>query len=146
MLRQEVTDRPDPKADYPNAGGGPTVVRVTNFMEPESENPEPLRKVMREWRVTDPLPPRFQEGVWRRIHQAESSATPAAASTLWSVFMAWLTKALPRPAVAVAYVSILLVSGMTTGYWQAWQTTSRLDDQLGTRYVQAVDPYQKPRL
>jgi len=113
-------------------------------MKIESENPEPLRKVMREWRVTEPLPPRFQEGVWRKIQQAESSGTPATTTTLWSVCKAWLAAALPRPAVAVAYLSVLLVAGMTAGYWQARQTTAHLDDELGSRYVQSVDPYQKP--
>jgi hypothetical protein len=115
-------------------------------MKTESENPEPLRKVMREWRVTEPLPPRFQEGVWRKIQQAESGATGATTTTLWSVCMTWLASVLPRPAVAVAYLSVLLVAGMTAGYWQARQTTAHLDNELGSRYVQAVDPYQKPRL
>ena len=113
-------------------------------MKPESENPELLRKVMREWRVTEPLPPRFQEGVWRKIQQAESSATPATTTTLWCVCRAWVAAALPRPAVAVAYLSVLLVAGMTAGYWQARQTTAHLDNELGSRYVQSVDPYQKP--
>ncbi len=113
-------------------------------MKPNSENPEPLRKVMREWRVTEPLPPRFQEGVWRKIQQAEVSASPAPTTTLWSMCKAWLAAELPRPGVAVAYLSILLVAGMAAGYWRAQQTTAHLDDELGTRYVQSVDPYQKP--
>ena len=113
-------------------------------MNTEFENPEPLHGVLREWRVTEPLPPRFQEGVWRRTQRAESSATPAATTTLWSVCESWLVAALPRPAVAGAYLSVLLVAGMTAGYWQARQSTARLDNELGARYVQAVDPYQKP--
>ena len=113
-------------------------------MKPEFENPEPLRKVLREWRVTEPLPPRFQEGVWRKIHQAEASQRPVPTTTLWSMGMAWLVAALPRPALAVAYLSVLLVAGMAGGYWRARQTTAHLGDELGTRYVQSVDPYQKP--
>lgn len=115
-------------------------------MKPESENPELLRKAMREWRVTEPLPPRFQEGVWRKIQQADSSAKPATTTTLWPVFKAWLASMLPRPAVAVAYVAALFAVGTASGYWQARSQTSRSHEQMGTRYVQAVDPYQKPRL
>ncbi len=115
-------------------------------MEPKSDHPEPLRKVMHEWRVTEPLPPRFQEGVWRKIQQAESSATPATTTTLWSAFQAWLASVLPRPAVAVAYVAVLFAVGTASGYWQARSQTTRSHEQWGTRYVQAVDPYQKPRL
>ena len=113
-------------------------------MKFESENPEPLRKVLREWRVTEPLPPRFLEGVWRSIQQAEAKAMPATTTTLWSLCKAWLAAALPRPAVATAYLGVLLVAGMATGYWQARQTTARWDNELGARYVQSVDPYQKP--
>lgn len=114
-------------------------------MKPErpSENSEPLRKLMREWNVTAPLPPRFQEGVWHRIQRAESSP-PEATTTLWSVFKAWLAAAMPRPAVAVTYVTVLIGAGMATGYWQAQNQTAHLDNELGTRYVQSVDPYQKP--
>ena len=115
-------------------------------MEPKSENPEPLRKAMREWRVSEPLPPRFQEGVWRKIQQAESSATPATTITLWLALKAWLASVLPRPAVAAAYVAVLFAVGTASGYWQARSQTSRSHEQWGTRYVQAVDPYQKPRL
>lgn len=130
----------------PTRAAGRNVARVTNFMEPKSDNPEPLRQVMREWRVTEPLPPRFQEGVWRKIQQAESSKAPATTTTLWSAFKAWLVSVMPRPAVAVAYVAVLFAVGTTSGYWQARSQTSRSHDELGTRYVQAVDPYQKPRL
>lgn len=113
-------------------------------MKTESENPDPLRRVLSEWRVTEPLPPRFQAGVWRKIQQAEASGKPVATATAWMLFKAWLAAALPRPAVAVAYLSVLLVAGMAAGYRQARQTTAHLDNELGSRYVQSVDPYQKP--
>jgi hypothetical protein len=112
-----------------------------------SENSDSLRELMREWNVTAPLPPRFQEGVWRRIERAESNAATKTTITLWSVLKAWLLAAMPRPAVAVAYVTVLLVTGMAAGYTQARNQSARLDHELGMRYVQSVDPYQKtPRL
>ena len=98
---------------------------------------------MREWKVTAPLPPRFQEDVWHRIEQGECSAAETT-TTLWSVFKARLAAAIPRPAVAVAYLTVLLVAGVAGGYWKAQSHTAHLDDELGTRYVQSVDPYQKP--
>ena len=45
-----------------------------------------------------------------------------------------------------AYVMVLLFVGAGTGIWQARSQTARLHDELSTRYVQTVDPYQKPRL
>ena len=67
-------------------------------------------------------------------------------TTLWSAFAAWLSSVLPRPAVATVYVMVLLFVGAGTGIWQARSQSSRSQDELGTRYVQTVDPYQKPRL
>ena len=113
-------------------------------MKNESEKPEPLHRVLSEWRVTEPLPPRFQEGVWRKIQQAEASGKPVATVTAWMMFKAWFAAALPRPAVAVAYLSVLLVAGMAAGYRQARQATAHLDNELGLRYVQSIDTYQKP--
>lgn len=125
---------------------GKPVARVPKFVKSErpSENHQPLRKLMREWTVTTPLPPRFQEGVWARIERAEAAVLTKV--TLWSAFMASLAAALPRPAVAVAYVMMLFFVGVATGVWQVRNQTARLDGELGTRYVQSVDPYQKPRL
>lgn len=110
-------------------------------MNPESENRESLRHLMREWTVNDPLPPRFQEGVWRRIQQSETSPSRPAA---WERVQAWLAAVRIRPAFALVYVSVLLVAGMAGGYWQALERTAQLDRELGRRYVQSVDPYQKP--
>lgn len=118
--------------------------RVATVMKAETDNPEPLRKALREWRVTAPLPPRFQERVWQKIQQTGASGTPAETPTVWALFQAWLEAALPRPAVATAYLGVLLLAGVAAGRWQARQTTARLESELGARYVQSVDPYQRP--
>ena len=110
-------------------------------MEPESENPEPLRRVMREWKVTEPLPPRFQDGVWRRIEQAQTRQ----AVSPWAVVANWIATVLPRPALAASYVAVLLTIGVTAGWAQARQKTARVHDELGQRYVRVLDPYQAPR-
>ena len=97
---------------------------------------------MWEWQITASLPPRFNEGVWRRIEEAE----PSAQRSLWPMVMERLSALLPRPAFAVSYVTVLLALGIATGYRQARQQTARVDNELGARYVQSVDPYQKPRI
>ena len=49
---------------------------------------------------------------------------------------------LPRPKVALAYVSVLLALGMTAGAWAAQLKTNYTEASLGSRYVRSVDPYQ----
>jgi len=112
-------------------------------MKPEFEGQEAVRRVLREWQVTSPLPPRFAENVWRRIEQAELAASPASSTTLWAVVKTWLALTLPRPAFAIAYVSVLVVAGLLAGYWHARVETMSWDKALASRYVQAVDPLQR---
>lgn len=102
---------------------------------------EPIRKLMRDWTVTAPLPPRFNEGVWRRIEQSEASPT----LMIWLAVADWVATVLPRPTVAVSYVTMLLLIGISAGHWQVRNHTAHVDHELGARYVQSVDPYQKPR-
>jgi len=102
---------------------------------------EPLDAVLRGWRVDSPLPPRFQEQVWRRIGRAEANGEGA----VWSGLLHSLERALARPALAGAYVAVLLAAGLSAGHWQVQREAAQLDRMLGLRYVQAVDPYQAPR-
>jgi len=100
----------------------------------------PLDALLQEWKPKPSLPPRFQEQVWRRIERAETAPTPTV--TLAQLFAAWLATKLPRPALATAYVAVLLVVGASVGWSQARQETARITTELGARYAQAVDPYQ----
>lgn len=102
---------------------------------------EPLRKVLKEWRSEAPLPPRFQEQVWQRIELAQTRTAPSA----WAVLAHWVGTMLPRPALAASYVAVLLTIGVTAGWAQARQETTRVKDELGQRYVRVLDPYQAPR-
>jgi len=108
--------------------------------EPEGDD-EVLRKVLKEWRTDAPLPPRFQEGVWRRIERLRDPIAPS----LWAMLVQWAGAALARPALATSYVAVLLAIGMTVGWVQARQNTTRVRDALGERYVRVLDPYQAPR-
>jgi len=111
-------------------------------MKPENpmQNDAALRQVLRQWKVDAHLPPRFQEGVWRRIERSE----PPVPAPAWLLLVQRLTAALARPSLAVSYVTILLLAGLLAGYWQVRITRAHLDETLGSRYVQMVDPYQNP--
>ncbi|MDB6019452.1 MAG: hypothetical protein JWR19_3941 [Pedosphaera sp.] len=108
--------------------------------DPNQDN-DPLHNAMQAWKVATPLPPRFQEQVWQRIEQAQVVEK----ATLWMVLQNWFQTALSRRAVAVSYLVILLMVGLTSGYWQGRQKASRVEATLSVRYVQSVDPYQMPR-
>lgn len=112
-------------------------------MKPEYPNSDDsrLQTVLREWEVKEPLPPRFQQRVWQRIARADVQE-PAGP---WSVFIAWVSQAMARPQLAVAYVTVLMVSGLAAGYWHARVDNAQAAEQLGARYVQMMDPYRMPR-
>jgi hypothetical protein len=103
-------------------------------------NDVPLRALLKEWKPEASLPPRFHEQVWRRIERAETASLPSL--SLATVFADWLTNLLPRPALATAYVAVLLVIGASVGWSQARQETARVTGELSARYAQTVDPYQ----
>jgi len=108
----------------------------------QTENDESLRLALREWRVTTPPPPRFQEQVWRRIERAERAVAECDVSP-WGTFVTWLAGAMARPVLAMAYVTTLLMVSLTVGYWQTREKTTLWDKGLAQRYLQAVDPYQQ---
>ena len=105
----------------------------------EPGHSDALDPVLAEWKVTAPLPPRFQEQVWQRIAKAEHRAEPPAPG---GVFWRLLAVVLPRPGVAYAYSAALLVFGMAAGSWAAQVKASHMNSQLSLRYVQAIDPYR----
>jgi hypothetical protein len=102
-------------------------------MKPENTNPEdaPLSSLLREARTTPALPPRFQEGVWRRIEEGE---VPAPARVTWLDALA--TWAL-RPKFALAIAVVLISAGSLAGIRQGSQAI-RQDAQ--SRYVASVAP------
>jgi hypothetical protein len=96
--------------------------------------------MLQRWNVSQPLPPRFETRVWQRIKSANARPAP-----VFTLIAQWIEQALDRPVLAVAYVSILLVIGLTLGDWQAHLQSARAENAARALYVQAVDPYQAPR-
>lgn len=77
------------------------------------------------------LPPRFREGVWRRIEESE---TPATAGMTWlDALAAWVL----RPRFAMAAAVVLICAGSVFGAVQGTQA-NRQDAQ--SRYVASVAP------
>ena len=100
-----------------------------------------LRKVLKEWRVEAPLPPRFQEQVWQRIERVQSTSAPGVAG----MFSRWVAMTTLRRGLAVAYLAGLLAIGITAGWVNARHESARVKNELGQRYVRLLDPYQAPR-
>ncbi|HZR18113.1 MAG TPA: hypothetical protein VFE51_12530 [Verrucomicrobiae bacterium] len=104
--------------------------------QPSNESDQALSRVLHEWKVQTPLPPRFEEGVWLGIARRQARR-PA-----WRLIWERLGAAIARPALATSYLAVLLLAGLVVGYWQARAANARAEAQLSARYVQVVDPYQ----
>ena len=102
---------------------------------------EALSKLLHTWKAEAQLPPRFQEAVWQRIERADAELKVS----LWQTLRARIEAAFARPALAAAYVAVLLFAGLGTGYWRAEDRSAQVESELRSRYVQNVDPYQMPR-
>ncbi len=105
-------------------------------MTPPGE--EALDKVLRQWTVAAPVPPRFQEQVWQRIAKTDQRSEAATLSGLWRM----IEGVVRRPRIAYAYLAVLMTIGVAAGAWAAQVKTTRLDSELSLRYVQAIDPYR----
>jgi hypothetical protein len=104
----------------------------------KTENPEPnegrLSDLLRESRPAPPLPPRFQEAVWRRIEKAEAPSN-APSPPVW---LDWLVERLLRPRFALASITaLLLVSGLAG----ALRGTEMAKQAAQVRYLSTVAPH-----
>ena len=111
-------------------------------MNKENINPDPgsagasdakLDALLRASRVSPALPPRFHEGVWRRI---EKAAAPAKSNGItWLDALAALVL---RPRLALATAAVLMVAGALLGVRDGNQMAHQ-DAQA--RYLAAVAPH-----
>jgi hypothetical protein len=103
-------------------------------MEKENPNPndEKLGALLRKARPTLPsLPPRFQEGVWRRIEESE---IPATARVSWlEAVMSWAL----RPKFALTVAVVLVAAGSLVG---AREGNRAAHQDAQTRYIASVAP------
>ena len=89
-----------------------------------------LSAALRESRVSPPLPPRFQENVWRRI---EDAAAPAKSDSWLDALAALLL----RPRFACVTVAALVLAGVLLGAVQGAQLAKQGAE---ARYVALVAP------
>ena len=108
-------------------------------MNKENINPDPgasdvrLGALLHEARVSPTLPPRFREGVWRRIEEAEAPAR-VAGGIAWLDALAALVL---RPRFALATAVVLIAGGALFGVRDGNQM-ARQDAQA--RYLAVVAP------
>ena len=101
------------------------------------DNEARLRDLLREAHPAPLLPPRFQEGVWRRLAQIEAKSGTTTTTGWFEQFVAGLL----RPAYAsIGVASMMLLGtwlGVRNGKQQSYQTEQ-------TRYLAAVSPFHRP--
>src|ERR1043166_1537867 len=100
-----------------------------------------LSDTLREWKVDASLPPSFQARVWQRITRTEASRAGSRRLNWWQ----WFDALLERRSMAVSYVMLLLLVGVSVGAWQARHKAARMEGDLEARYLQTVDPYLASR-
>ena len=92
-----------------------------------------LGALLRDARVTPPLPPGFQECVWRRIEHAETDRSAEDDLTWFDLLAVWLL----RTRLALAVSVLLLLAGVGLG-WRSGEQLARQQAQV--RYLTAVAP------
>jgi hypothetical protein len=104
-------------------------------MNKENINTEDVKlgALLRESRIAPALPPRFQEGVWRRIEDA-AAPSKSIGNIAWLDALAAL---MLRPRLAFATVATLMLAGVLLGTYQGTQV-ARQDAQA--RYLAVVAP------
>jgi hypothetical protein len=115
--------------------GGGANPAVLEPMNKENINPDDTRfsALLRASRPAPALPPRFQEGVWRRIEEA-AAPIQSNGSIAWLDALAALVL---RPRFALATVTVLIVAGALLGV----RTGSQVAHQdAQARYLAAVAP------
>lgn len=102
-----------------------------------NEGDPSLDRLLSEWDVKASLPPRFQERVWQRIALAEARSARSGFADVIGRIQALLS----RPGLAAGYVTALLALGFVVGWTRGLEKSAQLDQALGSRYVQVIDPY-----
>jgi len=98
-------------------------------------NDEKLRAILLEARpAAPPLPPRFQQSVWRRIEKEEAAPIPTL--SLLALLERWADR-LFLPRFALASLALLLVAGGLTGFVSSADSVKQ---QAQERYLSSVAP------
>jgi cytochrome c-type biogenesis protein CcmH/NrfG len=98
-----------------------------------NQDEQKLGELLREARVALPLPPRFQQNVWRLIENEEARLSASPDTSWLDAFAVWVLR--PRLAFAVAALLVLMGGGM------GWNNGRQLaQSEAQNRYLTAVAP------
>lgn len=89
-----------------------------------------LDALLRESRSAPSLPPRFQEGVWRRIESGEQDV-----STDNFPWLEVLLQRVLRPRLALATLAVLMLGGVLLGVREGAESARHADQ---ARYLESV--------
>jgi hypothetical protein len=89
-------------------------------------SPDPLSRLLADWRLRPPRDPNFRASVWARIGRGQSAPT----------FGTYLRA---HTSLAAGVLAIALVLGGLVGREQARERVSRDRTELARAYVQALD-------
>ncbi|HTI70241.1 MAG TPA: hypothetical protein VMF06_09750 [Candidatus Limnocylindria bacterium] len=95
-----------------------------------------LRTVLREAHPAPDLPPRFQEGVWRRLEKSENPSREPS----WLTWLDSLARRVLRPAYATAGLVVVLFVGTWLGVQEGGR---QLQQAEKVRYVRAISPFDR---
>lgn len=95
---------------------------------------DPLRSLLRDSRPAPDLPPRFEQGVWRRIEREELTTNQASAVPGW---LERLVEVVLQPRWALAGVTAVLLIGGILGASDGFAAAR---DDARARYVAAINP------
>ena len=97
-----------------------------------------LRNLLQRWQVEATAPPRFAEGVWRRVGRM---AEPVPTRNGWWRWVTAVAELAVRPRFAAGYLAALLVLGAGMGALRGQAESRGAAGDLKGRYVQSVDPF-----
>lgn len=92
-----------------------------------------LRGLLRAAHPAPPLPPGFQNAVWRRIERADAAPETTGVAAWLDQFAAWIL----RPRWALATVAVVLLMGAAIGVMDGLGASKQAAQ---IRYLSAVSP------
>ena len=104
--------------------------------EPSDES---LSALLQDWKIDAESPPRFSEGVWRRIAEREAEALSISWSVRWNQWLAGFNRSRDLAWGAVAAVVVTAGAG-----WMGLRTNGASSPSAPSpdSYLASVDPYR----
>lgn len=105
---------------------------------PQREDADGLGVVLQRWRLEGTLPPRFEEGVWRRIAAAQNQ--PGTTLRVWQALLQRWEALIRKPVGVAACLTLFTALGVGFGYWHAQVYTAQAANAWQQAYMSSVNP------